>query len=98
MKSTPILVVIAAAFALTPNPASAESNLLAYGGLRVRREIREGVREIQRERREAYREIMRADSPREVRREIREGIREVERERRELRREVRRELRRQAFW
>lgn len=63
----------------------------------VRKEAREGAREIQRERREAAREILEADTPWERRHEIREAERQIGRERREARREVRREVR-QSTW
>ncbi len=57
----------------------------------VRREWREGARNVQQERREAAREIRRCASRECVEREVREGRREVGRERREARHEVRRE-------
>jgi hypothetical protein len=55
----------------------------------VRREIRQGARDVYRSRRRATRRILNADSPREVRREIRRGIRDVGRARRRARRNVR---------
>lgn len=63
----------------------------------VRREMREGAREIAKERREAEREIRRCDTRRCVVREVREGQREVNHERREARQEVWRE-RREDGW
>lgn len=65
----------------------------SLAGNDIKREWREGMREIRSERREAAREILNADTPGEFRREIREGIRQVRRERREMRREIRREMR-----
>jgi gas vesicle protein len=59
----------------------------------VRKEIREGARDIQREKREATRELRKCQTRECARREIREGNREVSRERREARREVRGEIR-----
>ena len=57
----------------------------------VRREIREGARNVAQERREAAREMRRCETRDCVLREMREGQREVNRERRETRREIRRE-------
>lgn len=91
-------VLVAMAVMLGGVPAKAETLLIADRRNSVRREFREGLREIRSERREAFREIMRADSPRELRREIREGIREIGQERREMRREIRRELRRSPYY
>ena len=57
----------------------------------VRREVREGARNMAHERQEAAREVRRCDSRDCVRREIREGHREVHRERLEARHEIRHE-------
>ena len=54
----------------------------------VRRETREGARNIEMERREAAREMRRCESRQCVLREMREGQREMDRERREARREI----------
>lgn len=78
-----ILVLMAA---LTPPIASADR-------WEVRREFREGAREVYEEKREARRELRRCETRHCARREIREGYREVQREKREARREIRRELR-----
>jgi hypothetical protein len=59
----------------------------------VRKEIREGARDVQREKREAARELRKCQTRECARREVREGHREVARERREARREVRGEIR-----
>jgi hypothetical protein len=59
----------------------------------VRREIREGVRDVAREKREAVRELKRCNTRACAAREIREGRREVAQDRREARREIRREVR-----
>jgi hypothetical protein len=59
----------------------------------VRREAREGRREVNREKYEAYRELKRCTTRECAAREVREGRREVSREKREARREVRREVR-----
>jgi len=67
----------------------------------VRREVREGAREVSRERYEAARELRRCTTKECARREVREGYREVNRERREARREVKREVRediRDQYW
>lgn len=60
----------------------------------IRKEFREGAREIARERREMRRDILNSKSKAEARRAYREGMREIGRERREMRREIRREVRR----
>jgi hypothetical protein len=65
----------------------------AAGQWQVRREVREGGREVYREKREAIRELKRCNTRECARREVREGQREVARERREARREIRREVR-----
>ena|GEM_PF-2365339 len=57
----------------------------------VRREWREGARNVAREQHEAAREIERCGNRKCVVREVREGQREVDRERREAWREVQRE-------
>jgi hypothetical protein len=54
----------------------------------VRREVREGAREIDRERHEAAHEIRRCDTRECAKREAREGKHEVDRERREARNEI----------
>lgn len=59
----------------------------------VRREVREGGREVAREKREAIRDLQRCTTRECAQREVREGQREVARERREARREIRREVR-----
>jgi hypothetical protein len=67
----------------------------------VRREVREGGREVAREKREAVRELRRCTTRECAQREVREGRREVSRERREARREIRREVRedvRDQYW
>lgn len=97
MRSQLSALVLALGMLLSCVPATAEQMWIADRRYGVRREFREGLREIRRERREAFREIMRADSPRELRREIREGMREIGRERREMRREIRRELGRYPY-
>lgn len=56
----------------------------------IRKEFREGSREIRRERQEMRRDILNSKSRGEARRAYREGMREIGRERREMRREVRR--------
>jgi len=63
----------------------------------VRREIREGARDVARERREAVRELKRCTTRACAAREIREGRREVAQDRREARREIRREVREDYF-
>jgi len=55
----------------------------------VRKEMREGARNVEREKREAYRALRRCETRQCARREMREGYREVEREKREARREIR---------
>ncbi len=60
----------------------------------IRKEFREGSREIRRERQEMRRDILNSNSRGEARRAYREGMREIGRERREMRREIRREVRR----
>lgn len=60
----------------------------------VRKEYREGMREIRRERKEMRRDILNSKSKAEARRAYREGMREIGRERREMRREIKREVRR----
>jgi hypothetical protein len=54
----------------------------------VRREVREGAREIDRERHEAAHEIRRCETRECAKREAREGKREVKRERHEARHEI----------
>lgn len=100
MKSTSCRVIFTAIMLILASscPVAASDDWVASRNSRIRREIREGAKEIRKERREAFREVMGADSPREFRREIREGVREVRRERREMRREVRREIRRLRYW
>ena len=88
---------IALSLTLSVLPGKAHPLWNASRGHAVRRELREGAREIRRERREAFRAIVRADSPKEFGREIFQGLREIGRERRELRREVRREMGRIRF-
>ena len=79
-------ITCALLMALTPLAAQADR-------WEVRRETREGYREVERAKRQAEREIRRCDTRECARREIREGYRDVEREKREARREIRRELR-----
>ncbi len=55
----------------------------------VRKEMREGARNVEREKREAQRALRRCETRECARREMREGYREVEREKREARREIR---------
>lgn len=55
----------------------------------VRKEMREGARNVEREKREAHRALRRCETRECARREMREGYREVEREKREARREIR---------
>lgn len=83
-----ILTLLAAATAITAIPTDAWAQ-----SWEVRREIREGNREVARERAEAAREIMRCKTKACAEREFREANREVARERREARREVMREIR-----
>jgi CHASE3 domain sensor protein len=92
-----LAAVILVSPVLSAVPGKTEPLWIASRRSAIRRELREGAREIRRERREAFREIMRSDSPRQFRREVREGMREIRRERREMRREVRREMRRLRF-
>lgn len=87
------LALVATDF-LLPAPAAAQS-------WEVRREMREGARNVARERREAARELRRCTTRECARREVREGYREVNQERREARREIRAEVRedfRDQYW
>jgi hypothetical protein len=90
MRRLSLAFVAAAGVAIvglaTPMPASASR-------WEVRKEVREGYREVEREKREAARELRKCHTRECARREVREGYREVERERREARREIRREVR-----
>jgi hypothetical protein len=93
MQLRRIAIAVLAAATLAPSVATAAGQYYYDSNRGVRREIREGMREIERERREMRRDLMRADNPWEARQAIREGVREIQRERREMRREVRREIR-----
>ncbi|HWJ04283.1 MAG TPA: hypothetical protein VNS57_00680 [Steroidobacteraceae bacterium] len=79
-----LTTAVACAATLAPTFAGADS-------WDVRREWREGARNVAREQREAAREIERCGNRKCVVHEIREGQREVDRERREAWREVQRE-------
>ena len=83
-----ILTVLAASIVITAIPSEAQAQ-----SWEVRREIREGNREVARERREAAQEILSCKDRACAEREYREANREVARERREARREVTREIR-----
>jgi hypothetical protein len=82
----PAIACLAAIAVLAPSAAMAFQ-------WEVRREVREGGREVYREKREAVRELKRCNTRECARREVREGQREVARERREARSEIRREVR-----
>ncbi len=90
VRFLPLLACAAMGVLAIPSAASAQS-------WEVRREVREGGREVARERREAIRELRRCTTRECARREVREGRREVVRERIEARREIRREVREDYF-
>jgi hypothetical protein len=90
MRRLSLMVIAAASVAIVGLGAPLQASASRW---EVRKEVREGAKEVHREKREAARELRKCQTRECARREVREGYREVERERREARREIRREVR-----